>query len=98
MKYTEPRFTKELDVWIRNSPDNAVKAYASLAAFGAPLENDGLTPEDFASDGMVYQMGVAPVRIDVLTRISGVRFDDAWQNRVRDRSLVFLCTLFRFAT
>ena len=40
MKYTEPRFTKDLDVWIRNSPDNAVRAYAPLAGFDAPLEND----------------------------------------------------------
>ena len=82
MKYTEPRFTKDLDVWIRNSPANAAKVYEALAEFGAPLRQDGLTPEDFASEDMTYQIGIAPVRIDVLTRISGVEFDDAWRNQV----------------
>jgi len=82
MKYTEPRFTKDLDVWIRNSPENAAKVYEALAEFGAPLQNDGLVRGDFTSEDMTYQIGVAPVRIDILTRISGIRFADAWQNRV----------------
>lgn len=82
MKYTEPRFTKDLDVWIRNSPENAAKVYDALAEFGAPLQKDGLAPEDFTSEDMTYQIGVAPVRIDVLTRISGIQFAEAWQNRV----------------
>ena len=82
MKYTEPRFTKDLDVWIRNSPENAAKVYEALAEFGAPLQKDALLPEDFTSEDMTYQMGVAPVRIDVLTRISGIQFPKAWQNRV----------------
>lgn len=82
MKYTEPRFTKDLDVWIRNSPENATKVYEALAEFGAPLQKDGLVPADFASDGTTYQIGVAPVRIDILTHISGVQFADAWTNRV----------------
>jgi predicted nucleotidyltransferase len=82
MKYTEPRFTKDLDVWIRNSSENAAKVYQALAEFGAPLEKDGLVPEDFASEDMTYQIGVAPIRIDILTHISGVQFSKAWQNRV----------------
>jgi predicted nucleotidyltransferase len=82
MKYTEPRFTKDLDVWIRNSPENAAKVYAALAEFGAPLQKDGLLPEDFTSEDMTYQIGVAPVRIDILTRISGIQFVEAWQTRV----------------
>ena len=82
MKYTEPRFTKDLDVWIRNSPENAAKVYEALAEFGAPLQKDGLAPEDFTSDDMTYQIGVVPVRIDILTRISGIQFVEAWQNRV----------------
>jgi predicted nucleotidyltransferase len=82
MKYTEPRFTKDLDVWIRNSPENAAKVYKALAQFGAPLQKDGLVPEDFTSEDMTYQIGVAPVRIDILTRISGIQFAEAWQNRV----------------
>jgi predicted nucleotidyltransferase len=82
MKYTEPRFTKDLDVWIRNSPENAAKVYEALAEFGAPLQKDGLVPEDFTSEDMTYQIGVAPVRIDILTRISGIQFAEAWTNRV----------------
>jgi len=82
MKYTEPRFTKDLDVWIRNSPENAAKVYEALAEFGAPLQKDGLLPKDFTSEDMTYQIGVAPVRIDILTRISGIQFAVAWQNRV----------------
>lgn len=82
MKYTEPRFTKDLDVWIRNSPENAAKVYEALAEFGAPLQKDGLVPEDFTSEDMTYQIGVTPVRIDVLTRISGIQFAQAWTNRV----------------
>jgi predicted nucleotidyltransferase len=82
MNYTEPRFTKDLDVWIRNSPENAGRLYEALAEFGAPLQKDGLTPADFTSHDVTYQMGVAPVRIDILTHISGVQFDDAWTRRV----------------
>lgn len=82
MKYTEPRFTKDLDVWIRNSSENASRVYDALAKFGAPLERDGIAPSDFAADDMTYQIGVAPVRVDILTRISGVQFSEAWPNRV----------------
>jgi len=82
MKYTEPRFTKDLDLWIRNSPENAAKVYEALAEFGAPLQKDGLLPKDFTSEDVTYQIGVAPVRIDILTRISGVQFAEAWPNRV----------------
>jgi hypothetical protein len=82
MKYTEPRSTKDLDLWVRSSPDNAAKVYQALAEFGAPLKKDGLVPADFASEDMTYQIGVAPLRIDVLTHISGVQFADAWKNRV----------------
>lgn len=82
MKYTEPRFTKDLDVWVRNSPENSAKVYEALAKFGAPLERDGLAAEDFTSEDMTYQIGVAPVRIDILTHISGIRFAEAWKNRV----------------
>jgi predicted nucleotidyltransferase len=82
MKYTEPRFTKDLDVWVRNSPENAAKVYRALAEFGAPLETDGLVSADFASNDMTYQIGVEPIRIDILTHVSGVTFGAAWQNRV----------------
>ena len=83
MKYTEPRYTKDLDVWVNNSPRNSAGLFHALAKFGAPLANDGITPETFQKDDIVYQIGVPPVRIDILTRITGVRFADAWANRVK---------------
>jgi len=84
MKYTEPRYTKDLDVWVHNSPRNSIRLYHALAGFGAPLAHDGVTPETFTKDHIVYQIGVAPVRIDISTHIDGVTFDTAWQNRVQD--------------
>jgi predicted nucleotidyltransferase len=84
MKYTEPRYTKDLDVWVNNSPQNSVRLYRALARFGAPLQHDGVTPETFTKDSVVYQIGVAPVRIDISTHIDGVTFDTAWGNRVQD--------------
>jgi hypothetical protein len=74
------RATKDLDVWIRPSSENAGRAYAALAKFGAPLHE--LTIEDLAIPGTVFQLGVAPVRIDILTAIDGVDFASAWQTRL----------------
>jgi predicted nucleotidyltransferase len=82
MKYTEPRYTKDLDIWVHNSVPNSVNLVHALAKFGAPLNHDGVTPETFTKDNIVYQIGVAPVRIDLLTHISGVQFSEAWPNRV----------------
>jgi predicted nucleotidyltransferase len=83
MKYTEPRYTKDLDLWVRNSPQNSARLYRALAGFGAPLDRDGVTPETFTKDRIVYQIGVAPVRIDISTHIDGVEFRAAWRNRVK---------------
>lgn len=74
------RATKDLDVWVRPSPENARRVYRALAAFGAPL--DSLTEEDLTVPGTVFQIGVAPLRIDVLTAIDGVSFAEAWADRV----------------
>jgi hypothetical protein len=68
-----------LDVWVNATPDNARRAWTALARFGAPLA--GLTPADLERPDVVFQVGVAPCRIDVLTAIDGVRFLDAWPNR-----------------
>jgi hypothetical protein len=70
------RATKDLDVWVRANPENAERVYRALAAFGAPLED--LTVEDLASPNLIFQIGVAPVRVDILTSIDGVEFDEAW--------------------
>jgi hypothetical protein len=75
-----PRATGDLDVWIECSEANAARAYEALRAFGAPLQD--LTVEDLTTSGTVYQIGLPPVRIDILTRITGVEFDAAWRVRL----------------
>ena len=82
MKYGEPRYTKDLDVWVDNSAQNSQKVVEALRRFGAPLDHDGITPQTFAEKQVVYQIGIAPVRIDLLTEITGVKFADAWEKRV----------------
>jgi hypothetical protein len=77
------RATKDLDVWVRPTAQNAELVMRALEAFGAPTARVGA--EDFASPGTVYQIGVAPVRIDLLTAIDGVSFDEAWPRRVASR-------------
>jgi hypothetical protein len=80
MKYSEPRYTKDLDLWISNDVTNAGAVYDALIDFGAPLS--GLSPKDFASPDHFYQMGRPPFRLDVLTSIPGVVFEHAWPKRV----------------
>lgn len=75
------RATGDLDVWVRASPENAVRVVVALKIFGAPLAQHAVTAEDFTRLGTVYQMGLPPRRIDVLTEISGVSFDEAWAAR-----------------
>jgi hypothetical protein len=77
------RATKDLDVWVRPEPTNARRVLAALRAFGAPLQ--GLVEADLAHPGLIFQMGVPPLRIDVLTAIDGVSFDEAWRVRLRAR-------------
>jgi hypothetical protein len=79
MKYSEPRFTKDLDVFIATDQKNANGVYSALKEFGAPLEN--LTPDDFTHKGYFYQMGRAPLRVDIMMSIPGIEFDEAWENR-----------------
>jgi hypothetical protein len=74
-----PRATGDLDLWVEPTRDNAARAYDALREFGAPLHD--LTPEDLATAGVVFQIGVEPMRIDILTQISGVGFADAWPRR-----------------
>jgi hypothetical protein len=82
MRYSEPRFTKDLDVWVGHAPANAARVYTALARFGAPLRQDGVDEKTFGAVNTVYQIGIAPVRVDVLTSISGCVFEEAWQRRV----------------
>lgn len=73
------RATGDLDVWVRPEPGNATRVCSALAAFGAPLQD--LTEQDLRSPGIVFQIGVAPLWIDVLTGIDAVEFEEAWQTR-----------------
>ena len=75
-----PRFTKDLDVWVKANPENANKVWTALDAFGAPLLD--LTLEDLATPGIVFQMGLPPNRIDIITSIDGVEFQEAWEHRL----------------
>lgn len=77
--YGYPRATGDVDLWIEASLENSRKVYDSLAAFGAPVSE--LKPETFTEDRMVFQIGVAPRRIDILTHIDGVEFAEAYETR-----------------
>lgn len=77
------RATGDLDVWVRPEPANARRVMAALAEFGAPVQ--GLSEEDLVSADLVFQIGIAPLRIDVLTAIDAVGFDEAWARRTESR-------------
>ncbi len=75
-----PRATGDLDLWIRATPENAVRVMTALRIFGAPI--DHFDESDFVTAGMIAQIGVAPNRIDIITTIDGVTFDEAWPERL----------------
>jgi hypothetical protein len=74
-----PRATGDLDIWVHPTPGNAKRVWRALAAFGAPLGE--LSEAELASPGIVFQIGLAPCRIDLLTGIDGVEFPAAWPRR-----------------
>ena len=74
------RATKDLDVWVRPDPSNARRLMNALQAFGAPTHD--VKESDFATPGITFQIGVEPVRIDIITTVDGLEFEPAWQNRV----------------
>ena len=73
------RYTKDLDIWINNSRENATRVYHALKTFGAPLDN--ITIEDFTVPSLVFQMGIEPSRIDILMGLKELSFDDCWQRK-----------------
>lgn len=77
--YGEPRATKDLDIWIRVDAANARRVWSALAGFGAPMHE--LAIDDLAKPGITFQIGVPPYRIDILTDLTGVTFDEAWASR-----------------
>ena len=74
-----PRATGDLDLWVRAAPDNATRVMAALRRFGAPLQE--VSESDFTQKDVVFQIGVAPHRIDLVTSIDGVEFEDAVTRR-----------------
>jgi hypothetical protein len=79
--HAEPRATKDMDLWVHATPANARRLFKALERFGAPMHGTKL--EDFSTPGTFLQLGVPPVRIDLLTAIDGVEFAAAWKRRVQ---------------
>ena len=82
--YGLPRATGDLDIWISTTPENRRRVWRALARFGAPLRE--LEEADLAAEDLVFQVGVAPQRIDILTSIDGVDFEEAWPSPWRPKS------------
>ena len=92
-RHAQPRYTKDLDIFVLPAPHNAMAVFRALAEFGAPLHTRTaphaepttpmrtLTAKDFEDSGTWYTMGVPPVAVDILPEIPGVTFDAAWKNR-----------------
>lgn len=74
------RATGDIDIWVRSSGDNAPKVINALMKFGAPTAH--LSEEDFLTSDLIVQIGVAPCRVDIITGIDGVEFDEAWENKM----------------
>jgi hypothetical protein len=79
--HAKPRFTKDFDLFVEPTPENAERVLEALDDFGFGAL--GLTVEDFATPARIVQLGVAPSRIDIATSIDGVTFDEAWAGKVR---------------
>jgi predicted nucleotidyltransferase len=78
--HARPRATGDIDIWVNPAPANAERVMRALITFGAPLHD--LTTADLTKSDTVFQIGVDPCRIDILSGVSGLRFDDAWQRRL----------------
>jgi len=76
IRYTEPRYTKDLDILIDPTPDNAAKVYNALKIFGAPLAT--LKESDLTVDGNFFQIGVPPNRVDIIVKVPGIEFAEAF--------------------
>ncbi len=80
IKHAEPRYTKDLDLWVSPDAENAERVYEALIKFGAPISE--LAPNDFTQAGYFFTMGFAPSRIDVFFDLSELDFEECWQRRV----------------
>lgn len=77
--YGHVRATDDMDIFVRPSPTNSERVFSALSAFGAPLQAHGVLPRHFATEGDAYRFGMAPLKVEILTQISGVSFDEALQ-------------------
>jgi len=77
--YGQLRATGDFDIWLRRTPENVDRVWTALEVYGAPRRT--LTKADLCTPDNIYQIGVAPFRIDIITSITGVEFDDAWKRR-----------------
>lgn len=75
--YGHVRATDDIDVFVRPSKENSQRVFTALTAFGAPLQAHGMVPGHFAREGDAYRFGIAPLKVELLTKISGVTFDEA---------------------
>jgi len=75
--YGHVRATDDLDIFVRASEKNSARVVTALRAFGAPLGAHGITNAHFSTEGDAYRFGIAPLKIELLTKISGVSFDEA---------------------
>jgi hypothetical protein len=80
MVHTEPRYTKDLDLWIEPVESNARGLLAALARFGAPTKD--VSAADFTEPEVFFQIGIEPVRIDIMTSVSGLDFDRCWSRKI----------------
>ena len=78
-----PRATGDLDIWVRPTRENAERTLRALRSFGAPLAD--LSLDDLIRPDTVFQIGLPPARIEILSGITGVSFDDAWSRRLELR-------------
>ena len=77
--YGYPRATGDFDIWVENTKENSERIYKALSQFGAPLKE--ITPFTFSEKGVIFQIGVAPRRIDIISHIDGVEFKEAYKDR-----------------
>ena len=79
--HSEPRYTKDIDIWVKPSKENSKKVFQALADFGAPLKQLDIKVEDFEKEGYFVQFGREPARIDLLMSMKGLEFDKAWKDK-----------------
>jgi len=75
-----PRATGDMDIWVKADENNSKKIYRALARFGAPVNQ--IDMNDFSKEGVIYQIGLAPRRIDIITKIDGVTYDEADEDKI----------------